>query len=693
MRVHPKRVCRLLCAAWLCWLSLARAQDGSAPHAPAPEYSAVATASRLARPLRLVPATVVVLPREELDQHPALTTDSVLRSVPSAATFRRSTSLNADPSAQGVNLRGVGPSGVSRTLVLLDGVPVNDPFGGSVYFRALPRLGIERIEIVPGGGSALYGSSALSGVVQLFSRASLPRRLEGDVSYGLANTLLLAARGAGGTELASASLEGEWLSSDGFHVVSAQDRGAIDHPAGSAHGTLNARGSLTLNPRFRLFAGVNLFREELHGGTRFTNAAAQLATLSAGSDYAAARGNLKFLLFARLALFEQERARVAAERASEQRSVRQRVPAADQGVSVVWSSAQNPAGSEHAWALGIDTRHVDGSSNERLFPATMDADALISRQVGGQQLLFGSFAEDVWQVTRWLQLNAALRFDVVRNYGGTSEIERSMAPVALTSFAAHNAYAGSPRLGVLLEPWSFLRVRASAYRSFRAPTLNELYRPFQVGTVLTAANDELRPEHLTGGELGVESVSWDVLTLRATAFWNALEDPITNATLPAPAPDGATRQRRNLGRARVRGAELGSELRLASRWSILLAYTFVDARVTGAGGNPEVLGKRLAQDPVHRASGLVLFDEPRWLTASLQLRVVGSQFEDDLNTLPMKGYALVDVFLARRLFWQLELFGAIENLFNQSYLVGRAGVDTIGQPLLARVGLRVRMRD
>ncbi|MET0283101.1 MAG: Plug domain-containing protein, partial [Polyangiales bacterium] len=96
-----------------------------------------------------MPATVTVLRREELDANPALTTDAALRSVPSVMTFRRSTSLTADPSSQGLNLRGVGPSGVSRTLVLVDGVPANDPFAGSIYWRALPRLGLDRIEIVP----------------------------------------------------------------------------------------------------------------------------------------------------------------------------------------------------------------------------------------------------------------------------------------------------------------------------------------------------------------------------------------------------------------------------------------------------------------------------------------------------------------------------------------------------------------
>jgi outer membrane receptor protein involved in Fe transport len=124
------------------------------PSEPAKQPSAepevpqvVITATRRPRPLRDVPAAVTVLPRSEIDKSPTLTLDELLRTVPSFATFRRTSSIVSDPTAQGLNLRGVGPSGVSRSLVLLDGVPANDPFGGWFYWRSVPRLGIERIEV------------------------------------------------------------------------------------------------------------------------------------------------------------------------------------------------------------------------------------------------------------------------------------------------------------------------------------------------------------------------------------------------------------------------------------------------------------------------------------------------------------------------------------------------------------------
>src|SRR5262245_55402170 len=188
-------------------VALAQAPDGgSPPPTPSPEASpaalaleptaasantsnspameTVVTATRAPRPIREVTSTVTVLPREELERSPGVRIDDILRSVPSFATFRRTSSVAADPTAQGVNLRNIGPSGVSRALVLLDGVPVNDPFGGWVYWRSLPRLGLEQVEIAPGAASALYGSAALGGVVELVSRRSQRRGLDLDASWG-----------------------------------------------------------------------------------------------------------------------------------------------------------------------------------------------------------------------------------------------------------------------------------------------------------------------------------------------------------------------------------------------------------------------------------------------------------------------------------------------------------------------------
>ncbi|QDE93213.1 ligand-gated channel protein [Myxococcus xanthus] len=652
----------------------------------------VVTGSRRPRPARDVPATTTVLPRPEIDRSPTLTQDSLVRTVPSAATFRRTPSLVSDPTAQGLNLRGLAPSGVARSLVLLDGIPVNDPFGGWIFWRSLPRLGLERIEVVPSGGSALYGSGALGGVVQLVSRDITGTQLDADATYGNAHTGMLAARGAEMWGPVRASLEAELLDSDGYSIVSAAQRGAIDADTPSSHAVLNGRVEADATDALTLSARAGLFREDQNGGTRLTTARVELAHFGAGARLRTAHvGTFTLDLFGRVQRFEQDRARITQDRSSEALAASQDVPANDQGASLVWTSPSWTALGTHVLTAGLDARRMAGTSREQLFPPAPSETSLRLRDTGGTQLSGGVFIEDLYTPSPALELSAALRMDVWRNQDGEQRLERANGAVDTTRFDDRTEQQLSPRLGLRVRPLEGLTLRASAYRAFRAPTLNELYRPFQVGTLLTAANAHLGAERLWGAEAGVEAESSSLgLTTRVTGFWNVLDDPITNVTLEQPLPDGSTRQRENLGQARVRGVEASVDWKLARQWTALLAYTFVDPVVTRSPGQPGLVGKQLAQDARHRGTAILTFHDPGIVTATVQLRLTGSQFEDDLNERPMGGYAVVDVSASRHLFWKLHVFGAVENLFDREYLAGRAGVDTLGPPLLVRIGLRLR---
>ena len=125
----------------------------------------VVTVTRMEQKADEAPASVTVLTRDDTEHSAAQTVDDLLRQVPGFSLFRRSSSLVTHPTTQGVSLRGIGPSGTSRALVLFDGVPANDAFGGWVYWGRVPMLGVERIEVVRGGGSSVWGNYALGGVV------------------------------------------------------------------------------------------------------------------------------------------------------------------------------------------------------------------------------------------------------------------------------------------------------------------------------------------------------------------------------------------------------------------------------------------------------------------------------------------------------------------------------------------------
>ena len=131
-----------------------------------------------------VPASVSVISRSDIRRSPAVLPDDLLRTLPTFSLFRRSSSLSAHPTSQGVSLRGIGPSGVSRTLVLLDGVPFNDPFGGWVYWTRIPLEAAERVEVVDSASSSLYGTYAMGGVINIVTSTPQRRTVEMKTQYG-----------------------------------------------------------------------------------------------------------------------------------------------------------------------------------------------------------------------------------------------------------------------------------------------------------------------------------------------------------------------------------------------------------------------------------------------------------------------------------------------------------------------------
>jgi outer membrane receptor protein involved in Fe transport len=616
----------------------------------------VVSAARESEPATEASGAVTAIPGKEIARAKAL--DEALRRDPSFAVFRRSSSLVADPTSQGVNLRGIGPSGVSRALVLEDGVPLNDGFGGWVYWGAVPRLGVQRVEIAPGASSALYGSSALGGVVQVITRP-VEDRLEVELEGGRFGTAEGALSLSGRGERVGASLDAEGLRTDGYGIVA--EPGAVDRAAGSRRAAARARIEASLGGGAIATARLSGFTEDQNGGTGFTTASARQALASV--DLSA--GSVEARAFARWARFDQDRARLSPDRNAESLASTQRAPADDQGASIEWRRG--------GLLLGADARRIFGRSIEN-----MPAGAVASRSASGEQRSFGAFAQQLFQPLSFMRVQAAVRLDFWRNLGGVRHEVSSAGDPADTDLPDRSDVAVSPRLAVRVQALSWMSVRAAAYRSFRAPTLNELYRPFQVGQVRTDANPRLGPETLLGAEAG-----FDTRWLRMTAFYADLRDPITNATVGP-----GLQMRQNLGSARVLGLELEAAWRPVSPLRLSAAWTFTDAKATSS----DVDGRALPQDPRHRLVAAVSFADARWAEVELAVRWTSEQFEDDRNQLRLPGFAVVDLSLSRAVASGWEVFVAAENLLDRRYLAGlQGGVATLGQPFFVRGGVRARL--
>jgi outer membrane receptor protein involved in Fe transport len=638
------------------------------------------------------PADVTVLTRQDIDRSPSQALDDLLRQVPGFSLFRRTSSLVGNPTTQGVSLRGIGPSGTSRALVLLDGVPINDPFGGWVYWDRIPLQGVEQVEVVRGGGSSAWGNYALGGVINIITRKPVERAALFDGSYGNHNTFNLDGIVSEVQGPFRLGLEGNYFNTDGYPIVKKSDRGSIDINATSQHSTFNGRVELALSPDLSFYLRGNHYDEDRGNGTPLQNNDTEAGSFATGGRLRTGDGSdWSFSLYGDFQKFTSTFSTQAANRNSETLALDQRVPSSSVGGALQWSRRFG----SHLVLAGGDFRWIEGETHEKVFNAGA---FLRRRDAGGQQALVGVFVQDVFTPTPQWEIVGGVRGDYWLTYDG---FRRDTPPPATIppsqSFANNDWLAGSPRLAALWHATPSTDLRASVYQGFRVPTLNELYRVFRVRSDVTVANPNLVPERSTGGELGIEQ-RWGPFQGRFTGYWNDVKDLVTNVTLATPLPDcpaGTTcRQRQNLDLSRIRGLETELTLRPSPQWRLLASYIFTDAKVVNAPQQPGLEGNRLAQVPQHGATLGVSYENPQWLTASAMARFIGPQFEDDQNTLRLGSYWVFDLFLSRRVVKWGEIYLGIENLFNTTYSVGRSsdGVVSIGAPLLVHGGIRISLR-
>lgn len=684
----------------------------------------VVSAARTAEPPEQVPFSVTALTGEQLRANPASTADGALRSVPGFSLFRRSDSLSANPTAQGVSLRGLGPSGASRSLVLLDGVPLNDPFGGWVAWSKVPRESLAGAEVVRGGGATAWGNAALGGIVQLLTLAPETRHLLSDIpsdrpGSGAADTRhlisdmstgrLAAAYGDFSThsvELTVSQPVGPGtfqllardFATDGFHLVAPEDRGSIDQPAGNEHRWFAGRWRQALASGMQLTLTARTYDEDRNNGTphqrNFSREDFASVALAGATGTAFAWDAVAYAQDQR---FGSTFSSVNATRTTE-------TPASDQfavpaeAFGAAWTGVWKADTSRTS--AGLDWRRVRGETREHfMFSA---GNFTRERVAGGTQEVAGLFVLHERAVAPDLRATFGGRLDSWNERDGhRRETERASGNVLRNdTYTDRDGVEFSPSAGLVWQPAAGWRVRAAAQHSFRRPTLNELYRPFRVGNVITEANAALGTERATSAELGVEYTAGS-LALGATAFWNDLRNAVGNVTLyrgPGSFPivgfvpaGGLGRQRLNLDRTRVQGVELSARWASATTLTLTADYLYNDAEVREASLSPSLAGKRLAQVPRHVATLGASWTPVKALTLTPRARFLGQQFEDDENQLRLGAALIIDLGASYRLTENTELYLSAENLTDERIETGRSadGLINTGSPRLVLGGLRL----
>ncbi|HTZ99287.1 MAG TPA: TonB-dependent receptor [Candidatus Aquilonibacter sp.] len=654
----------------------------------------IVTADRTQTRLSDSPASDIVLSQDTLQNTAALTVDDKLRQVPGFSLFRRSSSRIANPTTLGVSLRGLGSgSGSSRALVLEDGVPLNDPFGSWVYWDRVPEAAISSVEVAQEGASSLYGSEALSGVIQFLTRQPTPAGLSIETSYGTENTPDLSLWAGGEKGGWFSTFGGEVFQTDGYYLVPEEDRGTIDTRANSAHGTAD----LTVGRKFgsqgqdEIFVRGLYFDDSRNNGTPYQTNSIRMGQSVIGANLQLGNfGSLTLRSYGVFETYHQGFSSVGAGRDSETPTDQQTVPAEGIGESAVWTRS---AGSRQTLVAGFDEHEEIGRSDEILFSAKKDTSA------GGRQRTFGLFGEDIIELApRWL-LTLSGRYDHWSNFNASLySLPFSSETPTVTPYANRSYDAFDPRATLLHQFNDHISWSTSVYRAFRAPTLNELYRSFRQGTTTTDANSALRAERLTGVETGVDVHTLNQrLELRGVFFFNYVINPVSNvpctgADAPPPcilASSGSTQVRENLGRTMAPGFEIDAVTNITQHIQLSTGYQYVNATILSSPGiAPSLANTWVAQVPHQNITFQATYANPRILTVSFDGRMVGKQYDTTGNSNLMGGYFVLDATASRSIGGGVQLFAAAENMLDRGYLFSLSGGPELGLPLTARFGLR-----
>ena len=609
----------------------------------------------------------VTIDRERLTSRASGRLEDVLRDVAGLQQFRRSDARSANPTSQGVTLRGLGGNAASRALLILDGVPQADPFGGWVAFPAYAPERLGQVRVTRGGGSGVFGPGALAGTIELSSATpgELPG-LGGGTAYGSRESFEADILASGELGAGFAVISADYARSNGFIPIIRSQRGPADRPANYEQGSVAARAVVPIATDTELQANLLAFTDRRERGTRFTDN---------GSDGADAsvrlvgRGRWGFsaLAYLQARSFRSEFAAIGAGRATATQTLDQyNTPATGLGARI---EIVPPVGADFDLRIGGDWRRTSGRTEE-LF-TFVSAAPTRQRLAGGNTSTVGAFADLSWtageltlsvggRVDRWTIHNGFLRETTL----GTGAV------LTDSRFADRSGWEPTGRAGLAWRASDALRLRAAAYAGWRLPTLNELYRPFRVGADATAANAALSPERLHGAEIGAELRPTEGVRLAATLFENRLDNAVANVTVargPGVFPGagfvsgaGFYRIRQNLDRVRARGVELEASLQLHA-WSLAGSYAYTDSRITASGLGAALDSLRPAQTPRHTASATVGWSRDR-MRASVTSRYVSSQFEDDQNSRSLKDALTVDATAAMPLSPSLSVEARAENI-------------------------------
>ncbi len=616
------------------------------------------------------PVSTRLVDEQQLRESASPALDGKLRQVPGFELFRRSSSLVANPTTEGVSLRGLGSTAASRSLVLLDDVPLNDPYGGWIHWEELPPLSISSVEVVRGGASDLYGSSAIGGVISIVPAKADNTSLQLTTSYGSQATATGGGLGTIKQGPWSGLASGGIVATDGYILVAPEVRGPIDQPSNVHAQTAVAQADRQFHGSDQAFLRGGLLNEQRHNGTPIQVNSTRLWRYIVGADVS----SFVFRFFGVDEHYRQTFSTIATGRASEKETRYAFDPATQLGAAASW---HHTFGRDLLVLAGADTNDVRAADYETLFTA---AGGILDTSARQRQT--GVYSEVLYTPDKWT-LSGSARVDHFSNFDAIQYTSRTTR----TDLPSFSETPFDPRIGITRRINSRLSLNGLAFRAFRAPTQNELYRTGQVGQQTTLPNANLRSERATGWETGFQTEIPKIgSTLRASYFWTQVNRPVTALTLLT-TPTQTLLKRENLGQIESRGVSIDFAMQPARWISLIAGYQYANATVTKNAPEPSLVGKWIPQVARNMATAQLRLSDPKWGVLSLQARDSGRQYDDDANQYLLASYFRLDAYGSRTFGRHFEVYASGENLFDRAIQVGKTPVLTLGTPRVGRLGV------
>lgn len=623
----------------------------------------VITATRNRSKISEIPGSIQVISRKEIQELPADKIDDIIQYATGINVLRSSGMYSMRPV---VTLRGLSGNEQGRTLVMIDGVPINKGDTGGVNWNRIDKNTIERIEIFRGPGSSLYGNNAMGGVINIIT--SKPRdAAEGNatISYGTYNTQKSNAYfGSRLTKKLWISTSAFFTNSDGYNAIPDSLRGTPDY---SVPRYLNEKGisgkfGYDHSKALNLEIQYDYFEDKRGEGEKIQAPDGEYRHFNTNFFKAKANGETNFFQYTLNVYYQKENYFKLDERLKKDNYKRFDVNSdrIDQGI-LLHLNKQLTQNNLLSFGLDIKQSSVDGGD----YYQTSD-DSIINS--GKMSFLAFYIQDELSLFSNRIKIIAGLRFDKTRFYDGNYYSTEKPWSGVLPVLEDNTWQAISPRLSASFKTGEFSKIYVSYARGFRASILDDLCRSGWMWVGPKIANPKLGPEKIDNYEIGAALQLSNKIKISPTFFFAHGHDFLyyvaTGDSLFGSKP---IYQRQNVSEVKIYGAELEAEFKINTRFTAFVFYTYNDSKITSFTEKPELEGKYLTYCPKNQIKASLLWTY-KCFTTGLGLLYKDKQFVDDLNRKEIAGYFSANAKITATINEHFSTFIDMQNIFNEQHM-------------------------